>query len=220
MFVQFMSDEQFPILEIYLALVLISHDDACTRNWNKNSLLSIGKYSLVEDLRILKNQRFTAVKISQPFWKFLHSIPSFSSSSHTSLSRYLAKQYLSSPNSSVSHRSSFSFLPPPGFSVQLLSFRRMRTRDALLQIQMGTYANGATCYYTFPYTNNVLIGPAPWLWAARTSWIPPSRAQAIGLRAVETDLSIIPRAFLLLLLLLPPPSPPLRGRLGWYISRR
>lgn len=56
-------------------------------------------------------------------------------------------------------------------SVQLLlSFRGMRTRDALLQIQMGTYANGATCYYTFPYTNNVLIGPrtsrlsvyAPW----------------------------------------------------------
>jgi len=37
--------------------------------------------------------------------------------------------------------------------------RRMGTRDALLQIQMGTYANGVTCYYTFPYTNNVLIGP-------------------------------------------------------------
>lgn len=47
-------------------------------------------------------------------------------------------------------------------SVHLLSFRGTRTRDALLQIQMGTYANGATCYYTFPYTNNVLIGPAPW----------------------------------------------------------
>ena len=60
----------------------------------------------------------------------------------------------------------FLLLLPPRFSVQLLSFRGMRTRDALLQIQMGTYANGATCYYTFPYTNNVLIGPAPWLCAA------------------------------------------------------
>lgn len=97
----------------------------------------------------------------------------------------------------------FLLLLPPRFSVQLLSFRGMRTRDALLQIQMGTYANGATCYYTFPYTNNVLIGPAPWLCAAY-ELDPPhaSRAQAIGLRAVETDLSIVPRAFLLLLLLL------------------
>lgn len=41
--------------------------------------------------------------------------------------------------------------------------RRMGTRDALLQIQMGTYANGVTCYYTFPYTNNVLIGPTPYV---------------------------------------------------------
>lgn len=129
----------------------------------------MAKCSLVEDLRILKNQRFTAIKIYELF-----SLGNLSenffidprSVQHTSLSRvctYLAKQYLSSPNSSVSYRSSFSFLPPSGFSVQLLSFRRMRTRDALLQIQMGTYANGATCYYTFPYTNNVLIGPAPWL---------------------------------------------------------
>lgn len=53
---------------------------------------------------------------------------------------------------------------PPFLGPALLSFRGMRTRDALLQIQMGTYANGATCYYTFPYTNNVLIGP-------RTSWL-------------------------------------------------
>lgn len=39
----------------------------------------------------------------------------------------------------------------------------MGTRDALLQIQMGTYANGVTCYYTFPYTNNVLIEPTPYV---------------------------------------------------------
>lgn len=57
--------------------------------------------------------------------------------------------------------------------------RRMGTRDALLQIQMGTYANGVTCYYTFPYTNNVLIEPTPYVrrlrgerWAPRFS--PPA----------------------------------------------
>jgi len=47
----------------------------------------------------------------------------------------------------------------------------MGTRDALLQIQMGTYTNGVTCYYTFPYTNNVLIGPTPYVrrvWGAGT----------------------------------------------------
>jgi hypothetical protein len=52
--------------------------------------------------------------------------------------------------------------------------RRMGTRDALLQIQMGTYANGVTCYYTFPYTNNVLIGPTPYVRRVRGAGTPVS----------------------------------------------
>lgn len=54
----------------------------------------------------------------------------------------------------------------------------MGTRDALLQIQMGTYANGVTCYYTFPYTNNVLIGPhtlrAPRTGGRAPPFLPPA----------------------------------------------
>jgi len=84
----------------------------------------------------------------------------------------------------------------------------MGTRDALLQIQMGTYANGVTCYYTFPYTNNVLIGPTPYVRRVRGAETPvsplprrppgpadPRAASAERIsdtRAVETDLSIVP----------------------------
>lgn len=87
----------------------------------------------------------------------------------------------------------------------------MGTRDALLQIQMGTYANGVTCYYTFPYTNNVLIGPhtlrAPRTGGRAPPFLPPAPRGKCGediryararARAMETDLSIVysPRAFL------------------------
>lgn len=97
----------------------------------------------------------------------------------------------------------------------------MGTRDALLQIQMGTYANGVTCYYTFPYTNNVLIGPTPYVrrvWGAgppvstlslsrsfpstpfslalplttRAGSSAASAERISDIRAVETDLSIVP----------------------------
>lgn len=86
----------------------------------------------------------------------------------------------------------------------------MGTRDALLQIQMGTYANGVTCYYTFPYTNNVLIGPTPYVRRVRggrrrrrrraplvSLSSPRQRRGKCGediryARPVETDLSIAP----------------------------
>lgn len=64
--------------------------------------------------------------------------------------------------------------------------RRMGTRDALLQIQMGTYANGVTCYYTFPYTNNVLIEPTPYVrrlrgerWAPRFPLLPSTHTRRL-----------------------------------------
>lgn len=96
-----------------------------------------------------------------------------------------------------------NLLPGPPF----VDTRRMGTRDALLQIQMGTYANGVTCYYTFPYTNNVLIGPhtlrAPRTGGRAPPFLPPVPRGKCGediryARAVETDLSIVysPRAFL------------------------
>lgn len=62
--------------------------------------------------------------------------------------------------------------------------RRMGTRDALLQIQMGTYANGVTCYYTFPYTNNVLIGPHT-LRAPRTGGPGPPVSPSTSARQVR-----------------------------------
>lgn len=78
---------------------------------------------------------------------------------------------------------------PPPLSSPSGPLRRMGTRDALLQIQMGTYANGVTCYYTFPYTNNVLIGPTPYVrrvWGAE----PPVSTLSLSHSSTFTPFSL------------------------------
>lgn len=128
--------------------------------------LAVGKEMEIFPFKILSNLRVSIERNIRIGHRFLlkHHLPNSFSCTCKSFSPFLSRTLRIQDSSSS--RPFFSLS-----SVQLLlSFRGMRTRDALLQIQMGTYANGATCYYTFPYTNNVLIGPrtsrlsvyAPW----------------------------------------------------------